>query len=335
MWKRSGSHSRTQSHRREGDRVIGLGYRIGDPVPLPLPRRSEPEVIARWRGGKPLVSIVCPTYQHVDFIEDALRGFLGQDTDFPFEILVRDDASSDGTAEIVRDYAERFPNIIQSVIETENQWPQFHVLQILTPMIRGEYVAICEGDDYWIDPKFLAKAVARIRHEGARAAALVGRAYVVQGGFIVGLERPKQQKWNWYLPVRSLLYRSDIRIPRIEHAFGDNVLALELQRAGDIVHLDECVAVYRKHATGIVAGLSPADLRPSQAANYVSIAIHLARTGDLDRAVKYQDHAVQKIAWMLQDYGVIPKVPPSGVALALDRVLQRAWGAARAALRGR
>lgn len=130
--------------------MSGPVYRIGDPAPPLLPRRSEAEVVARWQGDKPVVSIECATYQHVTFIEDALRGFLGQDTDFPFEIPVRDDASTDGTADIVRDYAERYPSIIRAVLKTENRWPEVGPRQVLEPMVRGDFVARCEGDDYWL-----------------------------------------------------------------------------------------------------------------------------------------------------------------------------------------
>ena len=137
------------------------GVRRGDPAPLPLLYRTESAVVAKWQGDRPVVSIRCATYQHVDFIEDALRGFLGQRTDFPFEIVVRDDASTDGTAEIVRDYAERYPNIIRAVLETENRYPDVRAGSIFGRMMRGSFIAFCEGDDYWTDPHKL-----QTQHDG-------------------------------------------------------------------------------------------------------------------------------------------------------------------------
>jgi glycosyltransferase involved in cell wall biosynthesis len=122
-------------------------------------RLSSPVRITEqvWPEGMvPVVTILCPTYSHVNFIRDAIEGFLIQETTFPVEIIVRDDASSDGTAEIVRDYQEKYPQLIVAILHKENQYskgkkpfPETYA------MARGEFVAFCEGDDYWTDPKKL------------------------------------------------------------------------------------------------------------------------------------------------------------------------------------
>lgn len=135
--------------------------RTGDPAPPPPPVRSESEVTAHWSGDRPIVSVVCPTYQHGGFIEDAIRGFLGQTTDFPFEVLIRDDASTDGTADVVRDYSQRYPNVIRAVLETKNRYPDVRAGAVLGPLMRGDFVAVCEGDDYWTDPRKL-----QVQHDG-------------------------------------------------------------------------------------------------------------------------------------------------------------------------
>ena len=69
-----------------------------------------------------LVSIVCDTYNHVNYIRQCLDGFLMQETNFPIEILVHDDASTDGTADIVKEYESRYPNLIKPIYQTENQY---------------------------------------------------------------------------------------------------------------------------------------------------------------------------------------------------------------------
>ena len=109
----------------------------------------------------PLVSVKCMTFNQEKYISQALDGFLKQKTDFPFEILVHDDASTDKTADIIRDYTKRFSKIIKPIYETENQFTKgngAHHVKI-DAMIKGKYIAFCEGDDYWIDEKKLEKQV--------------------------------------------------------------------------------------------------------------------------------------------------------------------------------
>ena len=84
--------------------------------PLRITEHNWPE------GTVPLVSITCITYNHVNFIRDAIEGFLMQETTFPVEILIHDDASNDGTAEIVREYDARYPQLIKAIYQTENQY---------------------------------------------------------------------------------------------------------------------------------------------------------------------------------------------------------------------
>ncbi|WP_341327602.1 glycosyltransferase [Methylotuvimicrobium sp. KM2] len=121
--------------------------------------RSQDEIMATWKGepDKPVVSICCITYNHEIYIEDALEGFLIQETDFPFEILIHDDASTDRTADIIREYEAKYPKLIKPIYQTENQYskgnrpnPTYNF-----PRARGEYIALCEGDDYWIEAQKL------------------------------------------------------------------------------------------------------------------------------------------------------------------------------------
>jgi len=85
--------------------------------------KSEAEIIKKWKNQYkiPLVNVMCLTYNHEKYIEDALQGFLIQKTDFPFEVLIHEDASTDKTAEIIRKYEKLYPNIIKPVYQTENQ----------------------------------------------------------------------------------------------------------------------------------------------------------------------------------------------------------------------
>lgn len=109
----------------------------------------------------PLVSIRCLTYNHEKYIRDALEGFVMQKTNFRFEVIVHDDASTDNTAAIIREYAEKYPDIIKPIFETENQYSKHDgsLSRIVNAACKGKYIALCEGDDYWTDPYKLQKQV--------------------------------------------------------------------------------------------------------------------------------------------------------------------------------
>ncbi len=106
-----------------------------------------------------LVSICCVTFNHAEYIQTAIEGFLMQKTDFPIEILIHDDASTDGTAEIINEYERKHPDIIKPILQKENQFFQGRSISPIYqfPRAKGKYIAICEGDDYWIEHDKLAR----------------------------------------------------------------------------------------------------------------------------------------------------------------------------------
>ncbi len=107
-----------------------------------------------------MVSICCITYNQEEYIRDALDGFLSQETDFSYEVLIHDDASTDGTADIIREYARQYPEIIKPILQTENQYAKGLTNVSGTynfPRAKGRYIAMCEGDDYWTDPHKLQR----------------------------------------------------------------------------------------------------------------------------------------------------------------------------------
>lgn len=117
---------------------------------------SQEEIMKNWyinNSNNPLVSIRCITYNHEPYIVQALDGFLMQKTTFPFEIVVHDDASTDRTADIIREYQAKFPKIIKPIYEIENQYSKHDgsLDRIMIAACKGKYIAFCEGDDYWID----------------------------------------------------------------------------------------------------------------------------------------------------------------------------------------
>ena len=112
--------------------------------------------------SSPLVSISCITFNHEKYIQKCLDGFLNQKCDFEFEILIHDDASTDGTKEIIKEYQEKFPQIIKPVFQVANQYSKGvrgMMMRYNFPRATGKYIALCEGDDYWTDPLKLQKQV--------------------------------------------------------------------------------------------------------------------------------------------------------------------------------
>lgn len=103
------------------------------------------------------VSINCITYNHEKFIRQTLEGFVMQKTNFPFIVHISDDASTDRTQEIIREYADEYPDIIKPNFRTKND-PKTHYVATMM-LAEGEYYANCEGDDYWVDPFKLQKQV--------------------------------------------------------------------------------------------------------------------------------------------------------------------------------
>ena len=112
--------------------------------------------------GLPVVSICCLVYNHDEYLVQALDSFLMQKTTFPIEIVIHDDASTDNSVSIIKEYALKYPKLFKPLYQRENQKskvksgmnPRFNF-----PRAKGKYIALCEGDDYWTDPYKLQKQV--------------------------------------------------------------------------------------------------------------------------------------------------------------------------------
>lgn len=124
--------------------------------------KTQDEIMSSWKGDirEPLVTVRCMTYNHEPYIEDAIKGFLIQETNFPFQVLIHDDASTDNTAAIVKKYEKEYPLIIKGWYQSCNtksmQRSERSVMRKpFFDLLTAKYQAICEGDDYWTDPNKL------------------------------------------------------------------------------------------------------------------------------------------------------------------------------------
>lgn len=109
----------------------------------------------------PLVTIWCLTYNHKPYIEQCIKGFISQKTNFDFEVLIHDDASTDGTQQIILEYAQKYPQLIKPLLDKENLYSRHDgsLMNLQIKMCKSRYIAFCEGDDYWSDSMKLQKQV--------------------------------------------------------------------------------------------------------------------------------------------------------------------------------
>lgn len=266
----------------------------------PLP--NEAEVVRDWPQGvdTPTVSICCAAFNHARFIEQAIRGFLMQRTRFPFEILLHDDASTDGTADIIRDYAQRYPRLIRPVLQQQNQYSQGRrILEILTPMCRGEYIAQCDGDDFWLDPD---KLQIQVDFLSAHPDYVVsGHDTLVadeNGGLTANLKLPARHRRDFsreemirckaWVPTVSRVYRNVIPKFPIERSMvksGDVFLLSLLGHFGrSHFHADIRPAAYRVHPGGIWSMIPREDRLDEQINTYYWMYRYYRRIGEHDHA---------------------------------------------------
>ncbi|MDC3132968.1 glycosyltransferase, partial [Flavobacteriaceae bacterium] len=117
----------------------------------------------------PLVSVLILAFNHENYIRETLDNVLGQQTSFNYEIVVHDDASTDATPKIIKEYQKKYPHIIKPILQKENQFSigVKPFSNFVYPFLKSEFVAYCEGDDYWTDCRKLEKQVAIFRrHKG-------------------------------------------------------------------------------------------------------------------------------------------------------------------------
>ncbi len=124
-------------------------------------QKSEQEVTRNWGSDKrPRVTVCCVTYNHEKYIASALDGIFKQKTRFPFEVIVRDDCSTDATQQIILEFKRRYPNLLKPILEPENTYSKgIRPAPEAIKRANGEYVAFCDGDDFWRDEEKLQKQV--------------------------------------------------------------------------------------------------------------------------------------------------------------------------------
>lgn len=230
--------------------------------------RTQEEIMAKWPAdAEPLVCVRCITFKHEKFIAQCLEGFLIQETDFPFEVIVHDDASPDKTASIIREYEARYPKIIKPFYETENQWKKQDgtFTRILTGLLKRKYVAMCEGDDYWTDPHKLQEQIDFLESHPDYSM-IFHDASIVDAEDNPSSEKPYIQLEdrdytaselyeNWVVPTASMVYKRDVLSFKIKNPLnilnGDIFLVEKCAHSGKVRCINKKMSAYRKHAGGV------------------------------------------------------------------------------------
>lgn len=221
---------------------------------------------------KPLmVSINCLAYNHGKFIRETLEGFAMQKTNFRFEAIVHDDASTDNTAEIIREYAEKYPDIIKPIYEKENQYSKKDgsLERIMNEACKGKYIAICEGDDYWTDPYKLQKQVDFLEtHSDYVICSHNFRCYIQESdsfeswltcGDTVYDWNAFISRENWLTQPLTCLYRSSAfnLDEYLQYKNSKDVtLFYYLLKKGKGMYFKDYMGVYRIHNGGVWSGAS-------------------------------------------------------------------------------
>jgi glycosyltransferase involved in cell wall biosynthesis len=221
-----------------------------------------------------IVSIRCLVYNHEPYLRQCLEGFVMQQTNFRFEAFVHDDASTDGSVAIIKEYAEKYPNIIKPYLETENQYSKHDgtIIKLSFAACKGKYVALCEGDDYWTDPLKLQKQVDYMESHPDCMMCFTNAIMHWEDGsgrpdrlFAPALEErdyegPEMTE-EWITPTASFLFRRSVwdsdfyrglsKVPQMRLA-GDIPLVLTCKRFGQVHALKDVTCVYRRQPNGFM-----------------------------------------------------------------------------------
>lgn len=216
-----------------------------------------------------LVAIHCLVYNHEAYLRDCLDGFVMQKTNFRYVAIVHDDCSTDKSAAILKEYAEKYPDKIQPIIETENQYSKHDgsLLKVVINAINetnAKYIALCDGDDCWVDPLKLQKQVDYM--ETHPECGLCITDFCFQGGLNVAdkslpgfAEMKVYQPQTFedhlmsagYIAPMTWLYRKELYMRNtsdyLEVADPSYAMALDLFATSKVAYLPDMTAVYRCH----------------------------------------------------------------------------------------
>lgn len=252
----------------------------------------EVDLFAMWGDtDEVVVSIACATFNHGNLLDDAIRSFLLQKTGFRFEIVIRDDASTDGTRDLIAYYMQMYPRIVRARIYEENQFklgrrPADDWIELTY----GKYVALCEGDDFWIDSEKLQDQVAQLERHPDCTISVAGTVWynvqedalqergLVKEESIYSGPTPQYHHTSTLVIEREALGKATATQKKYG-VYGDTALRCLLMDGGNCICLPKLVSVYWVNGSGIWTSLT----EEKKAKDHVVIFTNLIR------AVKYRN----------------------------------------------
>lgn len=276
--------------------------------------------------NNPIVSICCVTYNHKDYISECINSFLLQRTDFQVEILIFDDASTDGTQEIIKEFATKHSNIIP-FLQNENQRKKQKLgfYDFLFPAAKGKYIAMCDGDDYWTDPLKLQKQIDFLeKNENYslvfhKVKALVKSSFFeedeIEGRYQQVYDKSKiapddlLEQGNFIHMCSAVFRNMNLGFPFefYRSPVRDFLLFITLAQRGFLYRIDEYMGVYRR-GTGTYSSLSEMEMQKKKIEYHLCVLSYLTEEQQkrifLEKTIK-QIERYEKILAKEKRFGVV------------------------------
>lgn len=210
----------------------------------------------------PLVSVCMITYNHEKYIAQTIESVLMQKTSFPIELIIGEDCSTDNTRAICIEYQKKYPEIIRLLLPETNVGMMENFIKVLRASI-GKYIALCEGDDYWIDPYKLQKQVDFLENNGEFIACYHNARIINTQNKITLFNSLDENHFpstediinkRWFIATASLVFRNSIiELPGWMNTVvnGDYALELLLANKGKLYYMDDVMSVYRQHESSV------------------------------------------------------------------------------------
>ena len=274
-----------------------------------------------WEAGTaPYVSVLITTFNHQAYIGRCIDSILEQRCPFPIEILILDDASTDGTQEIILSYAAKFPEMIKPFLQVENLYSQLKKgMPKLVENARGVYIAYCDGDDFWTDPEKLMKQVSFLEVNPSFVLTFHNTIDVDQSGSVISeLYAPHDGKHEFsmeelivrqtsWLHLGTLLFRNvPIKFPPEYNLMpnGDCFIPMLLSEFGGAKYQPEIGPLaYRQHSGGSYSAKTDFDQKRMLMQTYLQITTYYIRRNEISIAQKFA--AQHLIPHLLTDLSIV------------------------------